>query len=134
MAIESEARRVPTGVGSEARSRLMVSAAVVAAYALLLAVLVVIIYFEDRSILVPLVVVSAAGLIVAAVMAATRKRWTAWLAAVYSVIALVADGPHQVPEVLHPVSVTHTVGAVILLVVGVVAIAVALRAALGRDI
>ena len=73
-------------------------------------------------------------LIVAAVMAATRKRWTAWLAAVYSVIALVADRPHQVPEILHPVSVTHTVGAVILLVVGVVAIAVALRAALGRDI
>jgi hypothetical protein len=134
MGIESTAQRAESAVGSEARGRLMLSATAVAAYALLLALLVVIIYFEDRSVLVPLLVVSAAGLVVAALMVATRRRWTAWLAAVYSLAALVADGPHQVPEILHPASVTHTVGAVILLVVGAVAIAVALRAALGRDI
>lgn|SRR5487761_470730 len=133
MAIESTAQRAEEAVGSEARGRLILSAAVVAAYALLLALLVVIIYFEDHSVLVPLVVLSAAGLVVAAVMAATRRRWTAWLAAVYSLVVLVGDGPHQVPEILHPQSVTHTVGAVILLIVGVAAVAIALRAALDRD-
>src|SRR5664280_3076934 len=86
------------------------SAAATAAYALLLALLVAIIYSEDHSVLVPLVVLSGAGLVVSAVMAATRRRWTAWLAALYSLIAVAADGPHQVPEILHPNSVAHTIG------------------------
>jgi hypothetical protein len=132
MAIESSAQRGEGAAGSEAQGRLTLSAAVVAAYALLLALLVVIIYSEDHSVLVPLVVLSAAGLVVAAVMGATRRRWTAWLAAVYSLGVLVADGPHQVPEILHPQSVTHTAGALILLIVGVAAIAFAIRAAFSR--
>ncbi|MBJ7595204.1 MAG: hypothetical protein DLM67_09560 [Candidatus Nephthysia bennettiae] len=132
MAIESANERAAGGAGSEAGGWLSASAAATAAYALLVALLVVVIYFEDHSVLVPLVVFSGAGFVVAAVMAATRRRWTAWLAAAYSVITLAADGPHQVPAILHPVSATHAVGGVILIVAGVTAIAIAVRAGVRR--
>jgi protein-S-isoprenylcysteine O-methyltransferase Ste14 len=69
------------------------------------------------------------GLAVAAVVLTVRERWTLWLAAVYSAVTLLADGPHQVPELVHPTSVFHTVGAVLLLVAGVAALLVSVRAA-----
>ncbi|HVA87665.1 MAG TPA: hypothetical protein VNF73_15275 [Candidatus Saccharimonadales bacterium] len=45
-----------------------------------------------------------------------------------ALITLAADGPHQIPEILHPEAITHTVVAVFLIVAGLVAAAIALRA------
>ena len=118
---------------AEARDWLKASEVATTAYALLLALLVVIIYSEDHSVLVPLVVLSGFGFGVAIVMAATRRPRTAWLAAAYALIALAADGPHQIPEILHPNSVTHTTGAVILMVAGVACLAIAVAAARSTD-
>ena len=95
--------------------------------------LVVIIDFEDHAVLVPLVVLGAVGLVVATVIATTRRRWTAWLAAAYALLTLVADGSHQVPAILHPQSVTHLVGAAILIVAGLGAIAIAIKAGVNHQ-
>lgn len=111
-----------------ARTR-QVCGLVVGAYAVLIALLVGVIYLEDRSILLPLVVLSVAGLAVAAVVLTLKARWTLWLATVYSAVTLLADGPHQVPELVHPTSVVHTVGATLLLLAGVAALLVSFRVA-----
>ena len=102
---------------------------VVGAYAVFIALLIGVIYLEDHSILVPLVVLSVVGLAVAAVVLTMKERWTLWLATVYSAVTLLADGPHQVPELVHPTSVFHTVGAALLLLAGVAALVVSFRAA-----
>ena len=102
---------------------------VVGAYAVLIALLVGVIYLEDHSILVPLVVLSVVGLAVAAIVLTVEARWTLWLATVYSAVMLLADGPHQVPELEHPTSVFHTVGSAVLLLAGVAALLVSIRAA-----
>jgi hypothetical protein len=118
---------------TEARDWLKASEAATTAYSLLLALLVVIIYSESHLVLVPLVVLSGVGFAVAITMAATRKPRTAWLAAAYAVIALAADGSHQIPEIVHPHSVTHTAGAVILIVAAATSLAIAVVAARSTD-
>ncbi len=131
----SQPRSLPPRPAASPQARrggwMKASAATTAAYALLLALLVIIIYTEDHSVLVPLVVFSAAGFAVAAAMAVSGRRSTAWAAVGYSLIALAADGPHQIPEILHPQSADHTAGAVVLIAGGLASLGVALRAARG---
>lgn len=131
----SQPRRFPPGSAASREAEpggwVKASSAATAGYALLLALLVIIIYTEDHSVVVPLVVLSAAGFAVAAGMAISGRRSTAWVAAVYTLVALAGDGPHQIPEILHPQSPTHTVGAVVLIAGGLASLVVALRATRG---
>lgn len=120
-----------SSVGTERNLRLMgICAGVVGAYAALIGLLVIIIFGEDHQVNVPLTVLCVLGLAVAAAVGTTRRRWTAWLAVAYSAVTLAADAPHQVPELMHPTSTGHTVGAAVLLIVGVAAVLVALWASL----
>ncbi len=120
---------VPTNRPTAVRNALTSAAIATAAYALLLALLVLVIYLEDHSVLIPLVVLSAAGLAVAGLSATVRRRWTAWPMVIYALVVLAADGPHQIPAIVHPESLPHAVGGVILLLAGLATLVMAIRAA-----
>ena len=124
---EHASLRFGSAIGEHNRASgwLRASAVATTIYALLLGLLVVVIYSEDHSVVVPLVALSGAGFGIATMMVAARRRWTAWLAAVYALIALAADGPHQIPDILHPQSLPHTAGSVILIVVALASLAIA---------
>lgn len=113
-------------------SLLRASAIATAVYAILLGLLALVIYLENGSITLPLVILSGVGLVVAAVMATTHQHWTAWLAAVFSLVALAGDGPHAIQQIVNPQSVVDVVAAVAVMAGGLVALAFALRAALSR--
>jgi hypothetical protein len=111
-------------------SAVRICAAVVGAYAALIGLLVLVILAESRQVNVPLVVLCVLGLAVAAVTARVRRGWTLWLALAYSAFTLAADAPHQLPEIVHPTTATHTIGAAVLLAAGVVAVVVVIWAGL----
>lgn len=127
MEVETQAR----ATGMAARRRIRICAGVVAGYAVLIGLLVLVIASEDHQTNVPLVVLCVVGLAVAAVTAGISARWTPWLALVYSALTLAADAPHQLPELAHPRTATHTVGALILLIAGIVSVIAAVWAGLG---
>ena len=120
---------VPISQHGEVRNRLRATASAAAAYALLLALLVLVIFLEDHSVLVPLVVLSAVGLVAAVVTATVQRRWTAWPVVIYALVVLAADGPHQIPAIVHPESLPHAVGGVILIIAGLATLVIAVRAA-----
>jgi len=111
------------------RSRLRAACGVIVGlYAVCMGFLVFAIYQEDHSLNVPLAILFVAGVVAAGVVFAVRARWSAWTAVAYSIITAIADGPHQLAEMVHPSS--HFPVSFFILLVTVAAIAVSLWLAL----
>ncbi len=108
----------------------MAAAVSLTVYSLLLAALVAIIYQEDKAVNWGLMAIAVAGLVVVAMLLTVRSPWVTWVAVGMTVVDLIGDVPHQLPDVLHPQAAGRAVAAAVIILVGVLTLALTVRAAL----